>query len=56
MLRGCPVSLNKLSYDHVVAALDAVRAGAGPPSEPPVIDHVYIDTGEGLCDNIYVIF
>jgi hypothetical protein len=46
MLRGCPVSLNKLSYDHVVAALDAVRTGAGPPSEPPVIDHVYIDTGE----------
>ena len=42
MLRVNPVSLNKISYDCVVQALETIR---DVKPSAPVVDHVYVDTG-----------
>lgn len=45
MLRVNPVSLNKISYDSVVSALETIR---DIKPSPPIVGHVYVDTGEDL--------
>ena len=42
MLRVNPVSLNKISYDSVVRALETIR---DIKPSAPVVDHVFVDTG-----------
>ena len=50
MLRVNPVSLNKISYDSVITALETIRDIR--PS-PPIVEHVYVDTGE-YADYYYI--
>ena len=45
MQRAQPISLNRLSYDSVIKALECIR---NIRPEAPIVDHVYVDTGENL--------
>lgn len=51
MQRAHPVSLNKMSYDAVIRALESIR---NIRPEPPVVDHVYVDTGIALRSYFYL--
>jgi hypothetical protein len=42
MMRVNPISLNKISYDSVITALETIR---DVKPSPPIVDHVYVDTG-----------
>ena len=42
MLRAAPVSLNAISYNAVITALETIRDC--DKNHPPIINHIYIDT------------
>ncbi len=45
MQRAQPISLNRLSYDAVIQALECIRSIR---PEAPIVDHVYVDTGSNF--------
>jgi hypothetical protein len=52
MQRAHPISLNKISYDAVIRALETIR---DVKPEPPIVEHVYVDTGFNM-NFIYLYF
>jgi hypothetical protein len=48
MQRVSPVSLNAISYNAVIRALEKIRSGAG--HEPPTIGDIFIGTPNSMND------